>query len=122
MLENRSLSLSRPKNSHDLPLLTPPTLNLENLNLSEELAEHYAVVKTYRDAVQLNADAYLPTQVAATLRTLTDVLARIVKLQAEVVNQERLKNVEDAIIASLKTAPQEVQDAFLAAYRELAKE
>lgn len=92
-----------------------PTKALVDLNMERELVIQLIVVQnlqreTLRDnSVPANQKAQTSNAVAATLATLS-------KLQTEMYTSERLKKIEQVLIETLQTLPQEAQAAFLDAY------
>ena len=92
-----------------------PTKALVDLNMERELVIQLIVVQnlqreTLRDnSVPANQKVQTSNAVAATLATLS-------KLQTEMYTSERLKKIEQVLIETLQTLPQETQAAFLDAY------
>ena len=94
--------------------------SLKSLNLDSELYAAYARAKNYRAIVQADEEIP-PNQVAQVMNTLTAILDKIVKLQTELYNAERVKKLEAAMIQAIKLAPPESQQVFLEQYQTLLK-
>ena len=93
--------------------------SLKSLNLDSELYAAYARAKNYLSIIQADEEIP-PNQVAQVMNTLTAILDKIVKMQTELHNAERVKKLEAAMIEALKnTATEEVQDAFFAEFERL---
>lgn len=89
----------------------PEKGSLKNLDLDAELYAAYAKARNYLAEVQMAGD--IPAnQIAQVFNTLSGILKEIVKLQTELYNAERVKRLEAATIAAIKTAPKEVQERF----------
>lgn len=92
-----------------------PTKALVDLNMERELVIQLIVVQNLQretlrdDSVPANQKAQTSNAVASTLATLS-------KLQTEMYTSERLKKIEQVLIETLQTLPQEAQGAFLDAY------
>lgn len=92
-----------------------PTKALVDLNMERELVIQLIVVQNLQretlrdDSVPANQKAQTSNAVASTLATLS-------KLQTEMYTSERLKKIEQVLIETLQTLPQEAQELFLAAY------
>lgn len=92
-----------------------PTKALVDLNMERELVIQLIVVQNLQretlrdDSVPANQKAQTSNAVASTLATLS-------KLQTEMYTSERLKKIEQVLIDTLQTLPQEAQEAFLTAY------
>ena len=93
--------------------------SLKSLNLDSELYAAYARAKNYLSIIQADEEIP-PNQVAQVMNTLTAILDKIVKMQTELHNAERVKKLEAAMIEALKnTSTEEVQEAFFAEFERL---
>lgn len=94
-----------------------PTKALVDLNMERELVIQLIVVQNLQretlrdDSVPANQKAQTSNAVASTLATLS-------KLQTEMYTSERLKKIEQVLIETLQTLPQDAQELFLAAYED----
>ena len=94
--------------------------SLKSLNLDRELYAAYARAKNYLAIVQADEEIP-PNQVAQVMNTLTAILDKIVKMQTDLYNAERVKKLEAAMIQAIKLAPPESQQVFLEQYETLLK-
>ena len=94
--------------------------SLKSLNLDSELYAAYARAKNYLAIVQADEEIP-PNQVAQVMNTLTAILDKIVKMQTDLYNAERVKKLEAAMIQAIKLAPPESQQVFLEQYETLLK-
>jgi hypothetical protein len=94
--------------------------SLKSLNLDSELYAAYARAKNYLAIVQADEEIP-PNQISQVMNTLTAILDKIVKLQTELYNAERVKKLEAAMIQAIKLAPPESQQVFLEQYQTLLK-
>ena len=87
---------------------------LEDLNIADELLIQYKNAVNLLEAAQHDAD--IPAnQKAQLLNSISAIITNISKTQTDVYNAERLKALENILIATLKDFP-EVKSAFLEAY------
>jgi hypothetical protein len=95
-----------------IPAFVP--LTATGLNLEDELLEQYnRARKILHDA---SYDEGIPlSQKAAALNSATSIIGALIKSQAELYSLERIKKIENVLIATLKKFP-ELQDEFMAAY------
>ena len=93
---------------------------LSNLNLEEEILEQYYNAKQFLQS--LDAYEVQPNQIAQCYNTLTTILKELTKTQTDLYSAERVKAMENALIATVKTLNQAQQEKFFTAYeRNLAK-
>lgn len=100
-----------------VPEAPPKALVLKELDLEGEL------LKQYQKAQEMFDDSYDEplNQRAQTLNTITGILQAIIKSQQDLYNVERLKTLENTLIAVLQGFP-EIKHSFLEAYeKELKK-
>ena len=97
-----------------------PEKSIKSLNLEEELMTQYQRVLDLQSEVihdseiPANQRAQVAGQVASTLQQL-------IKLQEDLDLQTTLRNMEAALIESLKTLPEEAQKTYFAEYEMLAR-
>lgn len=96
--------------------------SIADLNLEEELVQHYTGVKSYLMDLSVDSEKASASQVAQVANSLTSVLDKIIKMRESVVNMERMAKVESAMVDALKTAPADVQDKFFAEYEKILKQ
>ena len=96
----------------------PETGNLKSLDLDAQLYLNYARAANYLEQIQMD-EGSTPSQVAQVMNTLTAILKEIVKMQTELYNAERVKQLEAAMIEAIKLAPRESQDSFFDAYEAI---
>ena len=101
--------LERPQEDEDI--VFSPVVNLEDLDLSTELYGHYVAAKRMFEASKKEP----LNQRAQTMNSVVSVLSRIARIRTELFNSERIKKIEECLIATLKEFP-EVQAEFMAAY------
>lgn len=94
-----------------------PTKALVDLNLDRELVLQLITVQNLQREV-LSDDSVPANQQAQTAGVVAAALATLSKLQAEVYTSERVKRLEQLLIETLQTLPQEAQQAFLDSYEE----
>lgn len=87
---------------------------LEDLNIADELLIQYKNAVNLFEAAQHDND--IPAnQKAQLLNSISAIITNISKTQTDVYNAERLKALENTLIATLKDFP-EVKSTFLDAY------
>ena len=96
--------------------------SISDLNLEEELVQHYTGVKAYLMDLSVDSEKASASQVAQVTNSLTSVLDKIIKMRESVVNMERMAKVESAMVDALKTAPADIQDKFFAEYEKILKQ
>lgn len=94
-----------------------PTQALVDLNMERELVLQLITVQNLQREV-LSDDSVPANQQAQTAGVVAAALATLCKLQTEVYTSERLKRLEQLLIETLQTLPQEAQQAFLDSYEE----
>lgn len=105
-----------------LPITDAPK-SFKEIKLEEEVLEMYHQAKHWLAELYLNKEELSsPTSISSAVTAVNAALKELVKMQAEIHNQEKLKKMEEAMIEALKLAPSDVQDAFLAKYEELTQE
>ena len=87
---------------------------LSELDLEKEILDNYNSAKDFLD--DLDTELIAPNQVAQVLNTVTSILKELVKAQEMLYNQERVKAMESALIATIKTMDQSVQETFFLRY------
>jgi len=92
--------------------------NLRELNLEEELYTSYSEAKAFYESIKTDS-SIPPNQVAQVMNTLNTILKEIIKLQTELYNAGRLKNLEYCMITAIKEAPGDVQAVFFENYERL---
>lgn len=79
---------------------------MSGLNLKDELLEHYQKCKQASDSVFMCVEQGQNLQGAASfINATTTAIDKLVKLETELYNVERAKQLEQAIIAVLSRAP-----------------
>lgn len=87
----------------------------EDINLAEELAAQYSEAKNLYETIKYQPD--IPAnQKAQVLNSLTSILVQITKSQEEVHSINKVKQIEVALIQTLKAMPESLQNAFYEAY------
>lgn len=114
MFEDFGLGATPPPPPVLQPQRTILVERLEDLNLADELLTQYkAAVALFED---VRHDLETPAnQKAQLLNSISAIIGNISKTQTDVYNAERLKLLENTLIATLKEFP-EVKQAFLEAY------
>ena len=99
----------------ELPPEAESTTSLDELNIDHALYRHYLrVTQLAKDAIN---DTDIPAnQRAQVMNTLTSLLQQIAKIRTDLYTSERLKIIEQTLLASLKNLPKETQDEFLEEY------
>lgn len=92
--------------------------SLDALALDRELYLQYSTASRLLESVEVDQTTPL-NQKAQLINTLTVILTNIVKTQAEIYNMERMKKLEQALIATLKEFP-DLNTAFWNEYEKLS--
>jgi DNA-binding transcriptional regulator GbsR (MarR family) len=93
---------------------------LSNLDLEQEILEQYYAAKEFLQS--LDVYEVQPNQIAQTYAVVTNILKELTKTQTDLYSAERVKAMENALIATVKTMPQSQQEKFFTLYeRNLAK-
>lgn len=85
--------------------------SLAEIDLKGELAEQYGKAKTLYANVETSM-IFTPNQKAAALNAVTTILANITKEMQKVQNMERIRTMEEALVAALKTLPEDAVQMF----------
>lgn len=84
--------------------------------LREELRENYAATKAYLG--QVTAKEYVdPKEVVPVLNSLSAILRDLIKLDDAVYNQERLQQIEQVMVDTMREMPDEVKQRFFDLYK-----
>jgi hypothetical protein len=95
-----------------------PVSNLKDMDLNQELLLQYQAAKSMQS--QALADARVdPSKMSTLLNACASSLAALAKLQGEVYNQERLKQIESHLIDTLKQMPKEQVALFFELYEDV---
>lgn len=87
---------------------------LQDLDLETEVLHNYNAAKQFlRDIDQESIPA---NQVAQVINSVTGILKDLVKMQTDLYNAERVKKLEAALVGTIRTLPEEQQDAFFTRY------
>jgi hypothetical protein len=98
-----------------LPTKTQVTAStLNDLDLDKELLDQYKAAKSVFEDIQYS-EAIAPNQKAQVINTITSILQNIVKVQQELHNVERMKLIENVLIATLQNH-ETLKEAFLRDY------
>lgn len=95
--------------------------SLDDLDLNQQLYKNYATAVNYLEEIKLSDD--IPAnQVSQVMNTITSILKEIVKMQTDLYNTERIKQIESAIVKAIKLAPKEAQESFFEEYEKILGE
>ena len=108
------LTLIPNNNTYDFTPLRASKLS--NLNLEEEILEQYYNAKEFLHS--LDSFEVQPNQIAQCYNTLTNILKELTKTQTDLYSAERVKAMENALIATVKTLDQRQQEQFFTAYEK----
>ena len=96
-----------------------PPRTLKSVNMEQELVMQLILAqKLQRETLEDNEDE-APTpanQKAQVINSVASTMQMLAKLQIELYDSERLKRIEQILIASLEMMPSEAQEAFLERY------
>jgi hypothetical protein len=99
-----------------LPIKKQVTANtLNDLDLDKELLDQYKAAKSVFEDIQY-AEDIAPNQKAQVINTITTILQNIVKVQQDLHNVERMKLIENTLIATLQNH-ETLKEAFLKDYK-----
>lgn len=96
-----------------------PPLALTDMNLEEELLLQFHSLRKLQNDVLSDDNAGPLNQRAQVANSVTNALAKLVEIQADVYSQERFKMVETLLIRHLNRLPEETAAAFLADYEKV---
>ena len=91
--------------------------NLETINLNGELLANYAAIKRFLNEIDPDTPA---NQVAQVHNSMNAALEKLIKMQEQVYNIERLKKIEQAVVDCMRKCPENVQDMFFKEYERMA--
>ena len=92
-------------------------VNLNELNLENALMEQYNTVIRLRD-MTMDDEQVAPNQKAQVLNTAQALLAQITKSQVDLYNAERVKKLELALVATIKTLPKDAKQVYFTLYEQ----
>jgi hypothetical protein len=87
---------------------------LKDLNLEVEVLENYNLAKQFLQ--DIDQESIPANQVAQVINSIASILKDLVKMQTDLYDAERVKKLEAALINTLKTLPEEQQNAFFTRY------
>lgn len=104
---------------HDRPHAPPATFippqNLDELDLGQELADNLQAARSLRLEIQTDPD--IPAnQKAQVMNSVTTILTNLVKLQTDVYNAQRLKELEAILIKTMQAQPEPLKSLFFQEY------
>ena len=92
--------------------------NLSQMNIEQEILVQLATAKDLQTTT-LNDRDVPANQKAQTINAVAAILKELVKMQNDLYNAERIKELESAMIQALKDAPDEVKDRFFERYERM---
>jgi hydroxypyruvate isomerase len=98
-----------PKFLHQLP-----PVDLATLDLNQELADNLTAARQLR--LDITHDDTPVNQKAQVMNTITTILTNLVKLQTDLYNSQRQKELEGVLIQTMQQMPEEVQEIFFNLY------
>lgn len=124
-------SLSRPYKAPEPKKRVKPEGKLSDMNIEQELFEAYHAARSLRDTLldeltpedefDSSSGTTPANQIAQVMNTVTTILKDITKMQTEMYNSNRVKVLENCLLAAIKGAPDDVQSKFFAEYESLLK-
>ena len=87
---------------------------LQDLDLESEVLQNYNTAKQF--LATIDQESIPANQVAQVINSITGILKDLVKMQTDLYDAERVKKLEAALINTLKTLPEEQQNAFFTRY------
>ena len=96
-----------------IPSKILPTLPTSS-DFVSELSEQLEMVKTLRSAI----DGDDPRQIKDLVSASTTLFSMITKLNDDILNQQRIRKIENATVEAIKTLPEESREAFYVALGE----
>lgn len=90
--------------------------SLDKLNVSNEILIQYQ--RAERLAQMAMVDDSPLNQKAQALNTVSNILQQLTRMQTELHSSERIKTIEQILIAQLKHLPKETQEHFLFEYEK----
>lgn len=97
-----------------------PADSLKSLNLETELVTQYQRVLNLQDKVLRDSDVPA-NQRAQVAGAVGSALQQLIKMQEDLQLQVTLRRMEEALVESLQTLPEEARDAYFIAYERIAK-
>lgn len=115
--KERLATLVQAQTSNSLPVPQPPQepTDIFQVDLSSAASAFQDALKRLKTTQAQNADV---AEVGKLLTTMSSVFTMLQKAQAEVINIDRLRKVEQATIDCIKKLPEPTQDEFLTALKE----
>lgn len=109
-----------------LPTNPPPPQDLQQLDLQAELLDNYVLAKSFLQSLMSPDEdengfttSESPNQIAAVINSVKGSLAEIIKMQTDVYNADRFKQIEQAMVSSLKLMPEDARQNFLDDYERI---
>ena len=93
--------------SNPLSSVPAPTLPTSS-DFVTELSEQLEMVKTLRSAI----DGDDPRQIKDLVSASTTLFSMITKLNEDILNQQRIRKIENATVEAIKSLPEEAREAF----------
>jgi uncharacterized protein (UPF0147 family) len=96
-----------------------PNDTVTDLDLETELVSQYRKTKTLMDEILEDEDCPA-NQKAQVANSVISTLSQLMKMQEDLKREQTLKIMEDVLVDSLKTLPEEARTEFYAEYERLA--
>lgn len=97
-----------------------PKVMLKDINLEAELVRQLRAMQALQTNTLFDPETP-PNQKAQVANSVASVLSTLTKLQNEVYKSERMKKVENLLVAAVKELPTEAQLKFFEQYEQLLK-
>lgn len=105
------------------PVVDPGDFKVgSSVDILEECQQQMALVRMIRTQILTQGANANPKDLQSLVSTTTSLFAMLTKFQSEMINQDRIKSIESAVVAAIKNLEPEVQDRFYNELEELLGE
>lgn len=94
----------------------------EPIDILAEVQEQMSMLRMIRTQIMSMGGKADPKALQSLVSTSTSLFSMLTKFQSEMLNQDRIKKIEAAVVESIKTLGQEEQDAYFANLERLLSE
>lgn len=92
------------------------------VDILDEVQEQMKMVRTIRTQISSKGIDANPKDLQALVGVTTTLFAMLTKYNSDIMNQERIKSIENAVTHAIKTLSPEIQEAYFAELERLLSE
>jgi hypothetical protein len=94
----------------------------EPVDMLTEVQEQMTMVRVIRSRIMSLGENADPKALQSLVSTTTSLFAMLTKYSSEMVNQDRIKKIEAAVVEAITTLPKEIQEKYFETLEKLLSE